>query len=138
MRPRSLKPAAIDLDAMRTALPPESRGLLPTITVKTAIVEAMRLYDAARKIRPRLAKLPSFDLTNLDAIPVLVDALSAAEERWGIARLDKVGPVLKPVRREAENLKRHVFAAARYLLRNDMRAQLELDRIAEGGTIWRI
>ena len=85
----------------------------------------MRLYEAAKKIRARLARLPSFDMKHLDALPALVDSLAAAEERWEIARLDKQGPELKPIRVEAEALKRHLFAAARYLFRHNMRAQLE-------------
>jgi hypothetical protein len=134
-RPRNGTARRLDLEARLATLPPDARDILPAMPVKVATAEATRLYAAAQRLRPKLVKLSMFRLDDLDDLPALVEALTAAELAWTRARAERQAGGAQSARREAETLRSSLLHSGRYLLRNDPGAQNELDKIAEGGGV---
>lgn len=128
----TVKKSKFDLDAIIRGLPPETAEQQPGIPVSTAKLEAQRLWKAAIKQRPLFAKLPDFDVSDLDTIPQRVAALESAQEAWLEARLEKHANSQAGTRSDAEKLRSALSAAARYLFRKNAKMQAVLDDIAHG------
>ncbi len=114
-----------EVSAARTATAPNK-------PVKIALLEAERLNAGVSKYKKVLVTLPGFRAADLTLLPELVKALEGTERSWSRTKLAQGSASLVGLRKEAEAWRRQAMAAARYLLRRDERAMLEIERIAEG------
>lgn len=116
--------AALDSTALQTN---------PAVSVKIAVLEAERCWEAGKEAKSQLIKLKGFEMAHWTDLPAKIDALAKAERAWQQARhAPKEAGGLGAQRKEAEGLRAAVMGALRYLLRKDAKAMAELDRIAEG------
>jgi hypothetical protein len=130
--PNAKAKVAFDLAAAMLGIPAGSAEKPPSMPVRTAQLEAERLWAVAKPARAKFVALEDFPAETFDAIPHLITALSEAETNWQRARIAKQQKSLVALRKEAEDARRRVMATGRYRLRKNAAAQLELDRIAEG------
>ncbi len=113
------------------SLPPDAGQTPPNIPVAAALQEANDVAKAAKRHFAKLRKLP-FDHTLVPMLPKVAEALRDAETEWRTLRKRFGDQNLASLRKEAETLKRDLFAAGRYFLRADGAAQALLDAVAEG------
>jgi len=130
--PPEEKEVGFFLDGRLARLPDDAAATPPDLPVREAILEAARMVAPARKLRPKLSTIPDFDLADADDLPGLVEALRRAETRWQKARKLQQAVSLVGARKDAEELRRKFYRAARYRLRKNAEALAEIDRIAEG------
>ena len=130
--PKTKVKVTFDLATAMLGLPAGSAEKPPSMPVRTAQLEAERLWAVAKPARAKFAALEDFPVEIFDAIPFLIEALSEAETDWQRKRIAKQQKSLVVLRKDAEEVRRKVMAAGRYLLRKNAEAQVELDRIAEG------
>ena len=130
--PKKKVKVTFDLATAMLGLPAGSAEKPPSMPVRTAQLEAERLWAVAKPARAKFAALEDFPVEIFDAIPFLIEALSEAETDWQRKRIAKQQKSLVVLRKDAEEVRRKVMAAGRYLLRKNAEAQVELDRIAEG------
>lgn len=121
-----------DLATAMLGLPAGSAEKPPTMPVRTAQLEAERLWAVAKPARAKFVALEDFPVETFDAIPFLITALGEAETDWQRKRIQKRATGLVATRKEAEAGRSTVMSAARYRLRKNAEAQTELDRIDEG------
>jgi hypothetical protein len=117
------------------ALPPEAAETLPSASVDVLVLEAEQIARAGAKLARELAKLPGFDMSDLELLEPVAEEVAQAERAWRKARLAEAADGHKESRKEAERLRASLLAAGRYLFRKDDRALRELDAIAEGDGI---
>lgn len=122
-------------DAVRERLAAVSAAKVatsPNKPVKIAILEAERLRAGAAKYKKALLALPGFRAADLALLPDLVKELEGAERSWSRLKMTRGSASLVAFRKEAEAWKREAIATARYLLRRQPQAMLELERIVDG------
>lgn len=130
--PKKKVKVTFDLATAMLGLPAGSAEKPPSMPVRTAQLEAERLWAVAKPARAKFAALEDFPVEIFDAIPFLIEALSEAETDWQRKRFQKRATGLVATRKEAEAGRSMVMSAARYRLRKNAEAQTELDRIDEG------
>lgn len=130
--PRKKAKFTFDLATAMLGLPAGSAEKHPSMPVRTAQLEAERLWAVAKPARAKFVALEDFPVDTFDSIPFLIEALAEAETDWQRKRIAKQQKSLVVLRKDAEGTRRKVMAAGRYLLRKNAEAQVELDRIAEG------
>lgn len=121
-----------DLATAMLGLPAGSAEKAPSMPVRTAQLEAERLWAVAKPARAKFVALEDFPADSFDAIPHLIAALGEAETDWQRKRIAKRQKSLGALRKQAEDARQKVMVVGRYRLRKNAAAQLELDRIAEG------
>jgi len=120
------------IDRRLGALPAGSADTAPTTPVVESLLEARQVALAAFKDRNLMAKLPGFEVRDIDDLRPLADALEVAEDAWRDQRLSKKGGGQGKSRAEAESLKTELMRSARYLLRKDPEMLVRLNDIAAG------
>jgi hypothetical protein len=126
---------ALPLDTLQerlAAVPHELVLSAPNKPVKVAILEGERLKSGIGKYKKALAGLPGFRLADVKLLPEAIEALESAERHWSRTKVKQGDASLVALRKEAEKWRAEAMAAARYLLRNDASAGLEIERIGEG------
>ena len=130
--PKAKAKVTFDLATAMLGLPAGSAEKPPSRPVRTAQLEAERLWAVAKPSRPKFVALEDFPAESFDVIPHLITALGEAETDWQRKRIAKRQKSLVVLRKQAEDARQKVMVVGRYRLRKNAAAQLELDRIAEG------
>ncbi len=108
--------------------------LPPEVPVELIVREAEQVARAARPHRNRMRKLPTkIDL--LDTLEARAHALAASDEEFRAARLARLKPELRPLREEAEQLKRELLTAAQFLLRDEPQILAQLSAVSDGDAL---
>ena len=132
--PEEMEPpprVVFNLDEAIRALAPDVAWLPPEVPVELIVREAEQVSRAARPHRNKMRKLPTkIDL--LDTLEARAHALAAAEEEYRAARLARLKTDLRPLREEAETLKRELLTAAQFLLRDEPQIFAQLSAVSDG------
>lgn len=126
---------AFDLEALLAQQEPSAKSTSPSIPVKHALAEALRLQQEATKLRARLLEAPGFDPAHLDRLGPLTEALQTAENAWHTGQGNLHAHSLVAARHEAEQLKSKLVATARYLFRKEPAALEVIDGMAHGTSL---
>jgi hypothetical protein len=101
------------------------------VTVRTLLHDAREVLSIARRAARKLVRA-GLDERVVRELPRRIELVAEAEEAWRKQLARTTPAALRAARDEAMQLRVDMMAAARFLLRKDSRAQLDLDRMAHG------
>jgi hypothetical protein len=123
-----------NLDEAIRSLSADVAWLPPEVPVELIVREAEQVARAARPHRNKMRKLPTkIDL--LDTLEPRAHALAAADEEYRASRLARLKTDLRPLREEAELLKRELLTAAQFLLRDEPQILAQLSAVSDGDAL---
>ncbi len=123
-----------NLDEAIRSLSPDVAWLPPEVPVDLIVREAEQVARAARSHRNKMRKLPT-KIDFLDTLEPRAHALAAADEEYRAARLARLKADLRPLREEAEALKRELLTAAQFLLRDEPQILAQLSAVSDGDAL---
>jgi hypothetical protein len=123
-----------DFNAEAAKLPPDTSDRQAG-NVWALIMESERAFTGANPEREALLTVNDFDVSALDNLPAMGQALKLADDKVGTASDVKAKSTMKPVREKSDALISKVVGRARYYCRNDQDAQRHLDRIGDTGAV---
>lgn len=120
---------SVDVAAFIAAMAIELRSRAPGMPVNIMLHEAKKLSDHTRADVEKLLALPGFKTEKLNNLEAYIEHLGQKERAWAFLR---DGKAFAEARNVAEAFRKEFVDSARYLLRDDDRAQQEIDRIKAG------
>lgn len=126
-------PTVFNLTPLLAALPDSAKLTDPPLPADVLIAEAKVCSKEALRHELLFAALQDFDRRCVVQLPHLIASFESAQRAWDQARMVRsAGKNRAATRQQADQLRTELVASARYLLRRNPGAQLELDRITQG------
>lgn len=112
-------------------LPPSAEKARPSAPIRALLSDAREVLAIARRSGTKLVRA-GLDRRFLEELPHRIELLDRAQKAWERQRTRTEPASLQRAREDAAQLKTDMLAAGRFLLRNDAKAQRQLDQIAAG------
>jgi hypothetical protein len=113
------------------SLPTSAEHVRPAAPIRALLSDARDVLAIARRSGTKLIRA-GLDRRFLEELPHRIELLDRAQKAWERQRSRTEPASMQRAREDAAQLKTDMLAAGRFLLRNDDKAQRQLDQIAAG------